>query len=105
MPTTVQARRSDTPKCDVVAAGRGQYPDRRRPRRFQAGPHRRWHRRTAGWAKGANVSVILLAWVMAVLIRLATVAVITASSLMLGLVEGMSSGEVSLVVLAIGAGS
>lgn len=63
----------------------------------------------ADWAKGANVSVILLAWVLAVLIRLATgsatVATITASSLMLGLVEGMSTGEVSLVVLAVGSGS
>jgi GntP family gluconate:H+ symporter len=63
----------------------------------------------ADWAKGANVSAILLAWVLAVLIRLATgsatVATITASSLMLGLVEGMSSGQVSLVVLAVGAGS
>jgi len=63
----------------------------------------------ADWAKGANVSVILLAWVLAVLIRLATgsatVATITASSLMLGLVDGMSTGQVSLVVLAVGAGS
>lgn len=63
----------------------------------------------AEWAKGANVSVVLLAWVLAVLIRLATgsatVATITASSLMLGLVGGMSAGEVSLVVLAVGAGS
>ena len=63
----------------------------------------------ADWAKDANISVLLLAWVLAVLIRLATgsatVATITASSLMIGLVEGMSSGEVSLVVLAVGAGS
>jgi len=63
----------------------------------------------ADWAKGANISVILLAWVLAVLIRLATgsatVATITASSLMLGLVEGMSTGQVSLIVLAVGAGS
>jgi GntP family gluconate:H+ symporter len=63
----------------------------------------------ADWAKGAHISVILLAWVLAVLIRLATgsatVATITASSLMLGLVEGMSTGQVSLVVLAVGAGS
>ncbi len=63
----------------------------------------------ADWAKAASVSMILLAWVLAVLIRLATgsatVATITASSLMLGLVEGMSTGEVSLVVLAVGAGS
>ena len=63
----------------------------------------------ADWAKGTGISVILLAWVLAVLIRLATgsatVATITASSLMLGLVEGMSTGQVSLVVLAVGAGS
>jgi len=63
----------------------------------------------ARWAEGAHFSVILLAWILAVLIRLATgsatVATITASSLILGLVEGMPSGEVSLVVLAVGAGS
>jgi GntP family gluconate:H+ symporter len=63
----------------------------------------------AEWAKNTGISVILLAWVLAVLIRLATgsatVATITASSLMLGLVEGMSTGQVSLVVLAVGAGS
>jgi GntP family gluconate:H+ symporter len=63
----------------------------------------------AEWAKGTGISVLLLAWVLAVLIRLATgsatVATITASSLMLGLVEGMSTGQVSLVVLAVGAGS
>ena len=63
----------------------------------------------ADWAKDANVSVILLAWLVAVLIRLATgsatVATITASGLMLGVVEGLGTGEVSLVVLAIGAGS
>ena len=63
----------------------------------------------ADWAKGANISVLFLAWVLAVLIRLATgsatVATITASALMLGLVEGLSTGETSLVVLAIGAGS
>ncbi|AQA04989.1 gluconate transporter [Mycobacterium sp. MS1601] len=63
----------------------------------------------ARWAETANISVIVLAWVLAVLIRLATgsatVATITASSLVLGLVDGMSSGQVSLVVLAVGAGS
>jgi GntP family gluconate:H+ symporter len=63
----------------------------------------------AGWAKDAHISVILLAWVLAVLIRLATgsatVATITASSLMLGLIENLSTGQVSLVVLAVGAGS
>ncbi len=63
----------------------------------------------ADWAQDANISVLLLAWVLAVLIRLATgsatVATITASSLMVALVDGMSTGEVSLVVLAVGAGS
>jgi GntP family gluconate:H+ symporter len=63
----------------------------------------------AHWAQGANISVLLLAWVLAVLIRLATgsatVATITASSLMIALVSGMSTGETSLVVLAVGAGS
>jgi GntP family gluconate:H+ symporter len=63
----------------------------------------------ADWAKGAHISVLLLAWVIAVLIRLATgsatVATVTASSLMLGLTEGMSTGQVALVVLAVGAGS
>jgi GntP family gluconate:H+ symporter len=63
----------------------------------------------ADWAKDANVSVLLLAWVLAVLIRLATgsatVATITASSLMIGLMDGLSQTDVSLVVLAVGAGS
>ncbi len=63
----------------------------------------------AEWAKDVNMSVILLAWVLAVLIRLATgsatVATITASALILGLVEGLGSSQVSLVVLAVGAGS
>ena len=63
----------------------------------------------ADWAADKDISVLLLAWVLAVLIRLATgsatVATITASSLMVGLVEGLSTGETSLVVLAVGAGS
>ncbi len=63
----------------------------------------------ARWAEDTNISVLVLAWVLAVLIRLATgsatVATITASSLVLGLVQGMDSGQVSLVVLAVGAGS
>ena len=65
--------------------------------------------RLAEWAQDANISVLLLAWVLAVLIRLATgsatIATITASSLMVSLVDGLSTGEVSLVVLAVGAGS
>jgi GntP family gluconate:H+ symporter len=63
----------------------------------------------ARWAEGAHFSVILLAWILAVLIRLATgsatVATITASSLILGLAEGLPNGQLSLVVLAVGAGS
>jgi GntP family gluconate:H+ symporter len=63
----------------------------------------------ADWAKGAHMSVIVLAWLIAVLIRLATgsatVATITASSLILGLTEGLPPGQLSLVVLAVGAGS
>ena len=63
----------------------------------------------ADWASAANISVLLLAWVLAVLIRLATgsatVATITASSLMIGLMDGLSTGETSLVVLAVGSGS
>ena len=65
--------------------------------------------RLADWAQGANISVLLLAWLLAVLIRLATgsatVATITASALMVSLVNGLSTGETSLVVLAIGSGS
>jgi GntP family gluconate:H+ symporter len=61
------------------------------------------------WARGANISVLLLAWILAVLIRLATgsatIATITASTLIIPLVSGMSSTETSLVVLAVGAGS
>jgi gluconate:H+ symporter, GntP family len=63
----------------------------------------------ANWAHDANISVVLLAWVLAVLIRLATgsatVATITASALMVSLVDGLSTGETSLVVLAVGSGS
>jgi GntP family gluconate:H+ symporter len=63
----------------------------------------------ADWATDADASTLLLAWVLAVLIRLATgsatVATITASALMTGLVQDLSTGETSLVVLAVGAGS
>ena len=94
----------------VAAAGRRHHPDRRGRRRIQTGSGRHRHRHAARrLGQGRHISVLLLAWVLAVLIRLATgsatVATITASSLMLGLVEGMSTGQVSLVVLAVGAGS
>lgn len=61
------------------------------------------------FAKDSGISVLLLAWLVAVLIRLATgsatVATITASGVMAPLVDGLSTGETSLLVLAIGAGS
>ena len=63
----------------------------------------------ADWASGASIPVTVLAWVLAVLIRLATgsatVATITASSLIVDLVGDLPAAEVSLVVLAVGAGS
>lgn len=63
----------------------------------------------ADWVQGSGVSVLLLAWVVAVLIRLATgsatVATVTASGILAPLAAGMSTSEVSLLVLAIGAGS
>jgi GntP family gluconate:H+ symporter len=63
----------------------------------------------AEWVSDRNISVLLLAWVVAVLIRLATgsatVATVTASGLLVPLTSSLSSGEVSLMVLAIGSGS
>jgi GntP family gluconate:H+ symporter len=63
----------------------------------------------AEWVSSSNVSVLLLAWFVAVLIRLATgsatVATVTASGLLAPLTASLSTGETSLMVLAIGAGS
>jgi gluconate:H+ symporter, GntP family len=63
----------------------------------------------ADWANKTHFPVLILAWLLAVLIRLATgsatVATVTASSLVVSLLTGMPSWEVSLVVLAVGAGS
>lgn len=69
----------------------------------------------ADFVTGSNISPILIAWFVAVLIRLATgsatVATVTASAIMLPIVEtlsdsgDMSTGMLSLIVLAIGAGS
>jgi GntP family gluconate:H+ symporter len=57
----------------------------------------------------SNISVLLLAWFVAVLIRLATgsatVATVTASGLLAPLTAQLSTGEVSLMVLAVGSGS
>jgi len=59
--------------------------------------------------KGSSVSPLLLAWVVAVLIRLATgsatVATITASGIMAPIAGSLSTSHTSLLVLAIGAGS
>ena len=62
-----------------------------------------------GFVQNSGVSVLLLAWVVAVLIRLATgsatVATITAAGIMAPVAGNLATGEVSLLVLAIGAGS
>lgn len=58
---------------------------------------------------GSSISPLLLAWLVAVLIRLATgsatVATITASGILAPLAATMSTGNTSLLVLAIGSGS
>lgn len=60
-------------------------------------------------AEGANISALVLGWLVAVGIRLATgsatVATITAAGIVAPLAEGMDRPEVALLVLAIGAGS
>ncbi len=63
----------------------------------------------ADWANGANISALMLGWLVAVGIRLATgsatVATITAAGIVAPLAAGLDKAEVSLLVLAIGAGS
>ncbi|MGW5239238.1 GntT/GntP/DsdX family permease [Monashia sp. NPDC004114] len=63
----------------------------------------------ADWISTSGISVLLLAWLVAVLIRLATgsatVATVTASGILAPLAAGMPATQVSLMVLAIGAGS
>jgi GntP family gluconate:H+ symporter len=60
-------------------------------------------------AIAANLSALLLGWIVAVLIRLATgsatVATVTAAGIVAPLATGESSTHLALVVLAIGAGS
>ena len=60
-------------------------------------------------ALAANLSALLLGWMVAVLIRLATgsatVATVTAAGIVAPLAGGLEPGQLSLVVLAIGAGS
>ncbi|MFC7184832.1 hypothetical protein ACFQMG_35330, partial [Kitasatospora paranensis] len=61
------------------------------------------------WATDWHVSALLLGWLIAVLIRLATgsatVATITAAGIVGPLAAGMSTSHAALLVLAIGAGS
>jgi GntP family gluconate:H+ symporter len=60
-------------------------------------------------ALAANLSALVLGWIVAVLIRLATgsatVATVTAAGIVAPLANGLSDGNVALVVLAVGAGS
>lgn len=61
------------------------------------------------WAEGVNISVLLLGWLVAVLIRLgtgsATVATITAAGIVGPLGTSLSANHLALLVLAIGCGS
>lgn len=61
------------------------------------------------WVQDAPVPTLAAGWLVAVFIRLATgsatVATVTAAGIMAPLAEGMGSAEISLLVLAIGAGS
>ncbi|GAA3208854.1 gluconate:H+ symporter [Actinocorallia longicatena] len=63
----------------------------------------------ADWVKDSGFSVLLLGWLVAVLIRVATgsatVATVTAAGILAPLTATLSTGETSLLVLAIGAGS
>ncbi len=63
----------------------------------------------ADWVSDSGFSVVVLAWGVAVLIRLATgsatVATVTAAGIMAPIAGDLAAGEVSLLVLAIGAGS
>ena len=63
----------------------------------------------ADFVRDSGVSVLLLAWLVAVLIRVATgsatVATITAAGIMAPIASELAGVEVSLLVLAIGAGS
>jgi GntP family gluconate:H+ symporter len=60
-------------------------------------------------ALAAGLSTLLLGWIVAVLIRLATgsatVATVTAAGIVAPLAAGLAPAQLSLVVLAVGAGS
>ncbi|HMM96111.1 gluconate:H+ symporter [Phycicoccus sp.] len=61
------------------------------------------------WASGVNISVLVLGWLVAVLIRLgtgsATVATITAAGIVGPLAPSLSANHLALLVLAVGCGS
>lgn len=61
------------------------------------------------WAEGKNLSPLLMAWLVAVGIRLATgsatVATITAAGIVAPMLSGLDDNQLALVVLAIGCGS
>ena len=63
----------------------------------------------ADWADGSGISTLVLGWLVAVGVRLATgsatVATITAAGIVSGIAAGMATNELSLLVLAIGCGS
>ena len=63
----------------------------------------------ASWVSGSTISPLLLAWFVAVLIRLATgsatVATVTTAGILQPVTTTLSTSHVSLLVLAIGAGS
>jgi GntP family gluconate:H+ symporter len=63
----------------------------------------------ASWVSGSTISPLLLAWFVAVLIRLATgsatVATVTTAGILQPVAATLSTSHVSLLVLAIGAGS
>jgi GntP family gluconate:H+ symporter len=63
----------------------------------------------ASWVQGSTLSPLLLAWFVAVLIRLATgsatVATVTTAGILQPVTATLSTSHVSLLVLAIGAGS
>ena len=63
----------------------------------------------ASWVQGSTLSPLLLAWFVAVLIRLATgsatVATVTTAGILQPVTASLSTSHISLLVLAIGAGS
>ena len=63
----------------------------------------------ANWVEDSGFSILLLAWLVAVFIRVATgsatVATVTAAGIMTSIAATQDTSEVSLIVLAIGAGS